>query len=154
MHSAVRRRDSGRLDVIRGLKSQQGDARRHSADPSTYAIAEQGLRAWTIREGTQLNSLAEELFRVARFLPLDFKALDNAYFLRSLKVLTGDADLFILASIIRDLDLRKANGDTSPSLFITGDADFTNAKTWLNPYSCDLLTSYSAAVGRLKAQLE
>ena len=153
MHSAVRRRDGDRLDVIRGLKSQQGDARRHSADPSTYAIAEEGLRAWTLREGDQLKALALDLFRVATFLPLDFEALEITYRLRSLKVLTGDADLFILASIIRDLDVRKSQGDTSPSLFVTGDADFANAKTYLQPYSCDLLTSYSAAVGRLKAEL-
>ena len=36
---------------------------------------------------------------------------------------------------------------------VRGDADFANARTYLQPYSCDLLTSYSAAVGRLKAQL-
>lgn len=100
-----------------------------------------------------MDDVAQELFHVAKFVPLDFEALEHAYRLRELKALTGDADLFILASIIRDLDVRKSQGDTAPSLFVTGDADFANAKTYLQPYSCDLLTSYSAAVGRLKAQL-
>lgn len=68
------------------------------------------------------------------------------------KVLTGDGDLLNFASIIRDLDLRKSGGDAAPSVFITGDTDYANVRPFLQPYSCDLLTSYSAAVARLKGQ--
>lgn len=151
--AALRRRERDRRDVIRGLKLQQSDARRHSADPSTYATAEEGLQAWTRREGVEVDRLTRELFRLAKFLPLDFDALGTSYLLRDLKVISGDADLFILGSIVQDLDRRKAAGDTAPSLFISGDADFADARHWLQPYSCDLLTSYSAAVARLKGQL-
>ena len=60
--------------------------------------------------------------------------------------------VLIFAPIMSDLVLRKNAGDMSASVFITGDADFANVRHWLQPYSCDLLTSYSAAVARLKGQ--
>jgi hypothetical protein len=152
-HGALRRREAARADVIRGLKGQQADARRHSADPAAYQIAEDGLQIWTLREGEQMDMLTQKLLRAARFIPLDFEALEHAYRLRRLKALSGDADLFILASIIRDLELRRDSGDIAPSLFVTGDADFTKAKSHLRPFSCDLLTSYAGAVARLKGHL-
>lgn len=150
MHGAMRRRESARSDVIRGLKAQQADARRHSANPEFYQVAEDDLQLWTLREGEQMGRLTQELLRVAIFVPLDFESLEHAYRLRALKILTGDADSFILASIIRDLEVRISAGDVTRSLFVTGDTDFMRARPYLAPYSCDLLTSYSAAVARLK----
>ena len=150
VHSALRRRERARFDVVRGLKSQQSDARRHSADPSPYAVAEDGLHAWTKREGSRMAALMLEMDLAATFLPLDFNALQTAIHLHEVKAVGGDADRFILATIICDLDNRKRARDTAPSLFITGDTDFSKATSYLTPYSCSLVTSYSAAVARLK----
>lgn len=147
---ALRRREGARLDVIRGLKTQENDARRHSADPAAYELAQSGLREWTRHEGKQVEALTQELFALAKFVSLDFEALEHASRLREAKVVSGEADLFIVASIIRDLEVRASSNDRARSLFVTGDTDFAKAKRHLRPYSCDLLTSYSAAVARLK----
>ena len=150
MRAALRRREDERRDVIRSLKRQQSDARRHSADPSPYAVAESELQTWTEREGAQLELVTQTLRRIATFLPLDADTLDTVYILRYHRVIPGDADLFILGSVIEDLSRRELQGDKSRSMFISGDRDFLAAGDWLTMYSCELLTSYSAAVARLK----
>ena len=148
---AVRKRDEARLIAITALKKQRDDAKRHpAANSDTYALAEAALRAATEREAEQINSLIVGLYRQVKILPLDAEALSNVEVFRAVNLLRGDGDVFIFASVMRDLTLRRSTGDTAPSLFITGDTDFRNTTHFLSVFSCDLLTSYSAAVARLK----
>ncbi len=151
---ALRKRDASRLDAFRVLKTQSDDAKRHSAaDAPILDLAQQTLRLWTDREAVQLNDLIRLLlYGPVKLLPLDSESLGNDEVFRAVKVLSGDGDLLIFASIMRDLVLRQSAGDVRPSCFVTMDAEFRSAKTFLKPYSCDLLTSYSAAVARLKGQ--
>ena len=148
---ALRRRAADRLLAIRALKTQNEDARRHSsADIETYDSAERSLRAWTEREAAGITAMLVRLYRQVTFISLDLDTLTTAELFRAVKVLNGDGDLLMFASVVHDLEQRKRRGDTAPSLFVTGDTDFERAKPYLRPYSCDLLTSYSAAVARLK----
>lgn len=154
IRGALRKRNADRLTAIGKLKGQREDATRYSvSDAHTYRLAEEALRAATEREAQQINSLIAGLYRLVKVVALDHEALWNAETFRAVKVLRGDGDIFVFASILRDLDLRRKTGDMAPSMFVTGDADFRNTTSFLTPYSCDLLTSYSAAVARLKVHI-
>jgi len=154
--AAMRRRAAVQTGVARDLEDQYRDVDRLRTPEiaDLYLESAKELERTPRNERTRLSLVIEELFRSATFIALDHEVVKLSEHFRTSKVLSGDGDLLIFASIIRDLELRKSNGDTSPSLLVTGDADFGNGRKWLKPYSCDLLTSYSAAVGRLKAQLE
>jgi hypothetical protein len=153
---ALRKREADRLDTVRMLKFQSGDSKRHSTeDVATIESAREALQSWTDREAEQINDVMRRLlYGRVTFISLDRAALHNDEIFRAVKVLPGDGDLLIFACVMTDLVLRRSTGDTATSLFVTGGTDFLNAKIHFKPYSCDLLTSYSAAVGRLKAQLE
>lgn len=119
---ALRKREADRLAAVRALKTQRDDAKRHSAaDAQTYDVAEQSLRTWTDREAEQVNALLLGLYRWVKFIPLDRETLANDDAFRAVKVLRGDGDLLIFASIMSDLVLRKNTGDTTASIFVTGD---------------------------------
>jgi hypothetical protein len=152
MRTALRRRAAIQLGVARDLGDQFRDVQRGRDDEiaRTYKAAETYLKATVKTEGNHLSVLTEELSRIAAIIPLDGDVLALSERFRALEVLTGDGDLLNFASIMRDLELQKFNGETAPSMFITGDADFGNVRKHIRPYSCDLLTSYSAAVARLK----
>jgi hypothetical protein len=153
--TALRRRAAIQTGVARDLQDQHRDVdRARTRDlADLYLTAAQHLKNSADVERQYLMSLSEELLHLATILPTDREVLLHSERFRIAKVLTGDGDLLNFASIIRDLDLRKSGGDVAQSMFITGDADFANVRQWLQPYSCDLLTSYSAAVARLKGQL-
>lgn len=156
VRGALRKRNADRFNAIRALNAQREDANRHSvsaSDAQTYRLAEEALRAAGDREAEQINSLIAGLYRVVKIVALDDDVLRNVELYRAVKVLHGEGDVVVFASIMRDLESRKRLGDTAPSMFITFDSDFRNTAFYLRPYSCDLLTSYSAAVARLKGQI-
>lgn len=148
----LHKREKERLEAGLVLKAQRDDAKRHSAeDVPALESAQQSLRLWTAREAEQLDGLLRRLlYGQVKFVSLDHEGLQIEETLRPVKVLSGYGDLLILACILRDLVRRRNAGDTSPSFFVTSDADFRGAASFFRPYSCDLLTSYSAAVARLK----
>jgi hypothetical protein len=152
--TALRRRASIQDGVARDLEYQYRDLdRMRSPDVADlYRTSAKELKSTASNERNRLEAVSKELLRTAELVPLDREIIRLSERFRALEVLTGDADLLIFASVMRDLEQRKTAGDTSPSLFITGDADFGNVRKWLKPYTCDLLTSYSAAVARLKGQ--
>jgi hypothetical protein len=152
VRGALRKREAGRLEAMRLLNAQRDDARRHSAaDAPTFEAAQLALQMWTDREAEQIDQVMGRLLHgPAEFVELDHDALANDDLLRTVKALSGDGDLLIFACILRDLVRRRNAGDPSPSMFVTADADYRSVREWLRPYSCDLITSYSTAVARLK----
>lgn len=153
VRTALRKREASRLEALKALQAQRDDAQRHFApEVEIYHRATEALRARTEHEAQAIDALLVELRLFVRIIPLDHDTFGEVDLFRSMKVLKGDGDLLIFGSIINDLWNRNVQHDNARSLFVTDDGDFLSTKPYLARYSCDLLTSYTAAVARLKGQ--
>lgn len=102
-------------------------------------------------ERIALSGVLSQLSDAASFIPLDHEVVRLAEVLSESRVLSGEGDLWIFASVVRDLRERDRASAGESSLLATRDTDFgPNVSEWLHPFSCDLINSYDAAVGRLK----
>lgn len=155
--SALRRRERERLAVIEGLRKQVAEFGRldGSADLAHACLVAAEVMGQSIKDDREaLSLLFEKLFQSASFIPLDHIVVRLTDVFAKARVLTGDGDLLIFASVMQDLLDRQRMPIFGPSLFVTGDHDFgAPAAKWLLPFSCDLLNSYDDAVDRVKESL-
>ncbi|HYI09655.1 MAG TPA: hypothetical protein VEK57_11380 [Thermoanaerobaculia bacterium] len=113
------------------------------------------LRNATESKIALLEEKIRDLEPAAVYLPLTHNAVESVQVFRAIRVTSGEDDLLIFSSVMSDLEDRQEAGDVSPSIFVTRNSrDFSDhARSLLSIYSCDLFTSYDAAVGRLRSEL-
>ena len=119
-------------------------------DPGRAALSQ-----ITIGETALLDEITEDLKTCTSDISFDLRAALDVNVFRELHVVKGEADLIIFSCIAADLERRFAASDVAPSIFVTRNSrDFgRDAKGFLREYSCDVFTSYDAAVGRLRTIL-
>jgi hypothetical protein len=151
---ALRRRRADRSEAIKMLKSHARDLVRMPRTLGAGQMCSDASEALSISNEDEHGRMIEvirELYDIASFIPLDKSAIQLAEFVQSAGSVSGDGDLLIFGSILRDFTDRREKG---ASLFVTRDRGFgARASSWLRPWSCDLITSYDAAVGRLNEAL-
>lgn len=151
--AAFRSKSADRLDLKERVEKEARQFARVRDLRGTAELIEQASNAMSGRskeEEKRFTSVAETLRATATLLPLDARAIELTEHFRDLKVVEGEGDRLILASVIADLELRKSRNDSAPSLFITRDFDFdAAAPRALREFGCTLLTSYPAALARL-----
>lgn len=152
--AAFRRRKDERLATVKALQRQGDDFHRLHESAALAAECEHAARVLLEANRIEDGRFAELMQRAPELLsliPVDGRVARLIEMLRASHVLTGEGDLLVLASILRDLQERERTGVSERSLFVTRDADFgKRARELLRPYSSDLLHSYEAAVSRLE----
>jgi hypothetical protein len=109
----------------------------------------------TATESALLDDVAGELDACTSDIPFDRRASWDLEIFRMVRLLKGDGDLIILSCVMSDLEKRANSGDDARSIFVTRNSrDFRDElRPYLRARSCDLLTSYDAAVSRLRTLL-
>lgn len=154
-YTALQKKVNERRDVKERLERQARDFRRVNELREPAVLFEDASRALSLRseqEDRRFTELAKHLRRDATIIPLDAAVLGLIEEFRSLGTVRGEGDLHIFASVMANLMSRNNAGDTAPSLFATRDRGFeVDAANFLRPFNCTLLTSYPAAVSRLRS---
>lgn len=158
--TALRRKvkDDAGLPLVKSIEQQIREFRRMRPFSQRVEALEAALTALSDvneRKIALLEAVIDDLASTVRYIPLIHDAIDLVRVFRGMKVLAGEGDLLIFASVMSELIERQRSGDNAPSLFLTRNTrDFTDhARDLLAQYSCDLFTSYDAAVGRLRSEL-
>jgi multidrug efflux pump subunit AcrA (membrane-fusion protein) len=144
--------------LVTTIQQQIRDFRRMSPFAELVGVLENARSALSNAIESQIARLEvtiRELEPAVIYLPLTHNAVQSVQVFRAIKVASGEDDLLIFSCVMSDLKERQDAGDVTPSIFMTRNSrDFSdNARQLLSIYSCDLFTSYTAAVGRLRSEL-